>query len=83
VKEEQLGKDPFDLELRVADYIRGYYITAGLRFVDSVCLSMHGKLFKSIRDKIFFHLETVLGITGPDGKKPLHASSLEPYADDS
>jgi len=29
---------------------------------------MHGKLFRGIRDKIFFHLETMLGITGAGGK---------------
>ena len=67
VKEDQLPADRFDLEIRVAAYLRGYYMTAAYRFVDSVCLSMHGKLFRNIRDKIFFHLESKLGIIGADG----------------
>jgi hypothetical protein len=40
IGDEQLGPDPFKLELEVAAYIRGYYMTAGLHFVDSVCLSV-------------------------------------------
>jgi hypothetical protein len=32
IKEEQLPKDPFQLELRVAAYVRGYYTTAAFRF---------------------------------------------------
>jgi hypothetical protein len=69
IKDEQLGPDPFKLELEVAAYIRGYYMTAALRFVDSVCLSVHGKLFRNISQSIFYYLETQLGIAGsPDGK---------------
>lgn len=79
VKDEQLGKDPFLLEIQVAAYVRGYYMTAGLRFVDSVCLSMHGRFFKNIRDKIFYHLEEKLGILGPDGK-PLYCHYPHPGA---
>jgi hypothetical protein len=64
IKDEQLGPDPLNLELGVAAYVRGYYITAALRFVDSVCLSVHGKLFRDIGRTIFYHLETELGIAG-------------------
>jgi hypothetical protein len=72
IKDEQLGPDPFKLELEVAAYVRGYYMTAALRFVDSVCLSVHGKLFRSISQSIFYYLETQLGIAGSlDGKTSL------------
>jgi len=64
VKDEQLGPDPMDKELGVAAYVRGYYITAALRFVDSVCLSMNGNLFRKIGKSIFYYLETELGIVG-------------------
>ncbi|CZR52308.1 related to interferon-induced GTP-binding protein Mx2 [Phialocephala subalpina] len=57
-----LGVDPLDLELRVAAYVRGYYVTAADRFVDSVCLSIHGMFFRKIRQNIRFHLEEKLGI---------------------
>lgn len=63
-----LGKDPFETELGVAAYVRGYYMTAAHRFVDSVCLSMHGKLFKDARAKIFYFLEHELGLDGGNGK---------------
>jgi hypothetical protein len=70
VKDEQLGADPFDLELRVAAYVRAYYVTAGIRFVDSVCLSVHSKMFRNIKDTILYHLESKLDIAGRDGKSP-------------
>ncbi|KAK2627129.1 hypothetical protein QTJ16_003095 [Diplocarpon rosae] len=62
VTDEQLKKDPFDSEVRVASYVRAYYMTAGLRFVDTVCLSMKCSLFRKIRENVTFHLETELGI---------------------
>ncbi|KAK6581294.1 hypothetical protein PZA11_005985 [Diplocarpon coronariae] len=62
VKDDQLPKDPFDSEVRVASYVRAYYMTAGLRFVDTVCLSIKCSLFRKIRDNVTFHLETELGI---------------------
>ncbi|KAH9211941.1 P-loop containing nucleoside triphosphate hydrolase protein [Leptodontidium sp. 2 PMI_412] len=63
VKDEQLPTDPFIDEIAVAAYIRGYYMTAGMRFIDSVCLSMKGRLFRSIRQSVSFYLEMQLGIT--------------------
>jgi hypothetical protein len=68
VKDEQLGKDPFEKEMEVAAYVRGYYKTAALRFVDSVCLSINGKLFRSAKDNIFFYLEGQLGLNACDGE---------------
>jgi hypothetical protein len=70
VKEEQLGKDPFETEIEVAAYVRGYYKTAALRFVDSVCLSIHGKLFRNARKEIFYFLEKQLGLDTGNGNYP-------------
>ncbi len=68
VREEQLGKDPFQTEIEVAAYVRGYYKTAALRFVDSVCLSIHGKLFRNAKTEIFYFLEKQLGLNTGSGK---------------
>lgn len=62
IAEQGLLPDPFNQELDVAAYVRGYYKTAALRFVDSVCLSIHGGLFHDVREKINFFLETQLGV---------------------
>lgn len=62
VKDEELSADPFDEELQVAAYVRGYYLTAATRFVDNVCLSINAKLFRGIRESIFMYLENVLDI---------------------
>lgn len=67
VKDEQLGKDPFEKEIEVATYVRGYYKTAALRFVDSVCLSIHGKLFRGAKKRIFYYLEGKLGLNTENG----------------
>lgn len=69
IKQQQLPKDCFVSELEVAAYVRGYYTIAAQRFIDSICLSMNGKLFKNIKEKIWFYLEKELGITvSRDGK---------------
>ncbi|KAI9743011.1 MAG: hypothetical protein M1818_003306 [Claussenomyces sp. TS43310] len=67
--EAQLGRDPFEAEMNVAIDLRGYYKTAALRFADSVCLSTNGKLFRGVRNTIFFYLEKALGITQGDGEE--------------
>lgn len=68
VSDEKLGKDPFESEIEVAAYVRGYYKTAALRFVDSVCLSIHGKLFRNARKQIFYFLERQLGLDTGNGE---------------
>jgi hypothetical protein len=71
VKDEQLGKDPFETEIEVAAYVRGYYRTAALRFTDGVCLSVHGKLFREAKDRIFYYLEQGLELSKGDGNRQL------------
>lgn len=67
INKGEMGKDPCDLELRVAAYVRGYYMTAGMRFVDFVSLAMHSGFFRAISENVFFHLENELGIAAHDG----------------
>jgi hypothetical protein len=72
VKDEKLAKDDFDLELRVASYVRAYYLVAGMRFVDNICVSVYCKFFRDIRESIFMHLEEKLDIDkASDGKSQL------------
>jgi hypothetical protein len=66
---KDLPIDPFETELSVAAYVRGYYKTAALRFVESVCLSIQGKLFKNARKTLDFYLPLKLDIYG-GGKCP-------------
>ncbi|EON97208.1 putative dynamin family protein [Phaeoacremonium minimum UCRPA7] len=40
----QLGKDPFETEIEVAAYVRGYYLTAARRFIDSAQLNFTSSL---------------------------------------
>ena len=68
VKDEQLGPDPFDRELDVAAYIRGYYTTARFRFTDSVCANMHTRHFQKISRGVNYLLEEKFGLDQGDGK---------------
>jgi hypothetical protein len=75
VKDEQLGKDPFETEIEVAAYVRGYYKTAALRFVDGVCLSIHGKMFKNAKTEINYFLQKKLGLDKGNGNATLFNAS--------
>jgi hypothetical protein len=68
VTDAQLGPDTFDRELEVASYIRGYYTTARLRFVDSVCANMNARYFRKIKTDLVYLLENELGLDRGDGK---------------
>jgi hypothetical protein len=76
VKDKQLGANPFDLELRVAAYVRAYYVTTGIRFVNSVCLSVYSTLFKNIKDTVIYHLKSRLNIVGRDSKPLLYSCPM-------
>ncbi|KAG9233017.1 P-loop containing nucleoside triphosphate hydrolase protein [Amylocarpus encephaloides] len=51
---KDLGPDPFKSELEVAAYIRGYYTTARLRFIDAICAS----------NNVSLHRDILLGLKG-------------------
>ncbi|KAL4932798.1 putative dynamin GTPase [Aspergillus undulatus] len=60
--EAELGVDNFTQELRIMAETRGYYEVASARFVDSVCQSVHTKLFFKCREELVAKIENCLGI---------------------
>ncbi|TEY30486.1 hypothetical protein BOTCAL_0867g00010 [Botryotinia calthae] len=66
VKPEQLDKDTFQNEIDVAAYIRGYYLVAGNRFIDSVCISINNRLFRQVKENVEDLLEFRIGINDPE-----------------
>ena len=68
VTDDQLGLDPFSLEIDTAAYVRGYYKTAANRFSDNVCLNILGTLFRKVQENIPQMLESALGLNVGDGE---------------
>jgi hypothetical protein len=58
----KLGKDPYEQEIDVVAYVRGYYLTAAFRFIDNVSLQMTSGIFPSISESVNFHLDKKLGL---------------------
>ncbi|KAL5001869.1 P-loop containing nucleoside triphosphate hydrolase protein [Aspergillus recurvatus] len=58
----ELGVDEFALEVRMMATTRGYYEVASSRFVDSVCQTVHTKLFMKCRENLVKTIESELGI---------------------
>ncbi|KAK0640791.1 P-loop containing nucleoside triphosphate hydrolase protein [Cercophora newfieldiana] len=56
--------DPFEQELSVAAYVRGYYLTAANRFVDNVAIHVMSGLFPDVARKIETYLPEKLGLSG-------------------
>ncbi|KAL2130143.1 hypothetical protein VTI74DRAFT_6832 [Chaetomium olivicolor] len=59
----KLGPDPFEQELKVAAYIRGYYLTAANRFVDYVSIHVMSGLLPRVASVIETYLHERLGLT--------------------
>ncbi|KAF4832207.1 Interferon-induced GTP-binding protein Mx3 [Colletotrichum siamense] len=60
----KMGADTFDKELKVAAYVRGYYILSALRFADTVSLSVTSRMMPKIIQQLDFFLEGQLGLVG-------------------
>ncbi|GKT44754.1 interferon-induced GTP-binding protein Mx3 [Colletotrichum spaethianum] len=60
----KMGPDAFDKELKVAAYVRGYYMLSALRFTDTVCLSITSRMMPKIIQDLDFFLEKKLGLVG-------------------
>ncbi|KAL4943649.1 hypothetical protein BDV06DRAFT_221004 [Aspergillus oleicola] len=58
----ELGVDRFAQELKIMAKTRGYYKVASSRFVDSICQSVHAKLFFKCRENLVAVIERGLGI---------------------
>lgn len=64
----KMGRDPFQQELEVAAYIRGYYLTAASRFIDYVSLHILSGMFPAVAESIQHHLDKKLGLMDQAGK---------------
>ncbi|OJJ45477.1 hypothetical protein ASPZODRAFT_99591 [Penicilliopsis zonata CBS 506.65] len=58
----ELGPDMFAQEVKMMATTRGYYEIASSRFVDSICQSVHTKLFSKCREELITVIEKELGI---------------------
>lgn len=58
----KMGKDPYEQEIDVVAYVRGYYLTAAFRFIDNVSLHMTSGLFPVVSESVNFHLDKKLGL---------------------
>jgi len=70
VTDEQLDPETYGRELEVAAYIRGYYTTARLRFIDSVCANFNAGYLRKIKQDLSYLLENKLGLDHGDSKFP-------------
>ncbi|KAK3693234.1 hypothetical protein B0T22DRAFT_35840 [Podospora appendiculata] len=58
----RLGKDSFEQELEVAAYVRGYYVTAAGRFIDSVSIRIISGLLPKLADDVGSSVSKNLGM---------------------
>jgi hypothetical protein len=73
---KNLGPDPFESELKVAAYLRGYYLTAAARFTDNVYIHVISGLLPHVASVIDSYLHEKLGLTGPVASKYLDSTLL-------
>ncbi|KAI1847520.1 hypothetical protein JX265_000770 [Neoarthrinium moseri] len=63
----KLGPEEFATEIEVAATVRGYYILAAMRFVESVTLSLNSKLFRAVAsNSLHEDLTAELGLNQAD-----------------
>lgn len=48
----KLGEDPYELEMSVASHVRGYYVTAAMRFIDVTAMHIRNGLVRDLVDDI-------------------------------
>lgn len=58
----KLGEDPYEVELGVASHVRGYYLTAAMRFIDVIAMHITSGLFPDLVADIERHLESKMGL---------------------
>jgi hypothetical protein len=79
--DEQLGPDPFALEIDTAAYVRGYYRTAANRFADNACQNIQGTLFRRVKEQIPQYLEDALGLNSRDCEMRCRLLMMENYGE--
>lgn len=79
--QKQMSKmlpDPFEPELSVAAYVRGYYLTAANRFIDNVAIHVMSGLFPDVARVIDKHLHEKLGLAGSSASKFILSRDVYP-----
>lgn len=66
IQKEQvrLGADDYSSELDVAAHVRGYYLTAAIRFTDVTAMHITCGLFPDLVDDIEMYLDKAMGLVG-------------------
>lgn len=71
----KLGTDPFKAELGVCAYVRGYYLTASTRFIDTCTLNIISGLIPDVTESLSkWHIDSQLGVF--DGMSTLFLPSV-------
>ncbi|KAH8157927.1 hypothetical protein CIB48_g10330 [Xylaria polymorpha] len=61
----KIGNDPYDTEIEVASFVRGYYITAATRFVEGVTMNVNSNLFRTMGNtELDMFMDQQLGLFG-------------------
>ncbi|KAI0105017.1 dynamin family protein [Nemania sp. FL0031] len=61
----KIGNDPYETEIEVAAFVRGYYNTAATRFVEGVTMSVNSKLLRIIgSSELDMSMDHELGLFG-------------------
>ncbi|KAI1102701.1 P-loop containing nucleoside triphosphate hydrolase protein [Jackrogersella minutella] len=47
----KLGKDPYETEIEVAGFVRGYYMMAAARFVEGITMNVNSNLLRMFREQ--------------------------------
>ncbi|KAI3324441.1 dynamin family protein [Xylariaceae sp. AK1471] len=61
----KIGKDPYETEIEVAAFVRGYYMTAATRFVEGVTMNVNSYLFRMMgSSELDMFMDQQLGLFG-------------------
>ncbi|KAI0553181.1 dynamin family protein [Xylaria curta] len=61
----KIGSDPYETEIEVAAFVRGYYITAATRFVEGVTMNVNSNLFRIMSNtELDMFMDQQLGLFG-------------------
>lgn len=62
----KLGDDPYEAEMGVASHVRGYYLTAAMRFIDITAMHITCGLFPDLEKDIELYLDKNMGLDQPN-----------------
>lgn len=73
----KLGDDPYEVELGVASHVRGYYLTAAMRFIDIIAMHITSGLFLDLEKDIELYLDKSMGLDRPNLSAHFFESLME------